>query len=129
MSAGEKPVQIVTGIQNSATAITRGMLLIHNDVADEQKVVPSTANAAKPAGVALDASPGQNKAFPRVKAGLVKVKAGGACTQGAFCESDANGAAIDATAGAGRNVFGRFVESGVANDLVMLEVYCQRITV
>ena len=134
MSSGEKPLQIVTGMQNSATAIARGQAVIQNSTSDDQLVIISTANAAKPRGIAFEASPGQTATaapttFQVATRGVVKVKAGGTVTQGSYGESDASGNLINATAGAGRNVLGRFLESGVSGDLVMFEVHPANITV
>lgn len=127
MGLGSKPGPLKTAKQNSATAIVRGNLCIYNDTADGQNVVRSTALAAKPAGVCFEDSPGQStaavpKTFPMATTGDVKVKAGGTCTQGLYCASDASGLGVNAATGAIRAVYGRFLESGVAGDLVMVEL-------
>lgn len=131
----EKPIRAETALQNSATAIAKGQVVIQNAVADYQQVVISTANADKILGVALEDSPGQTvagaakKPFPVVQLGPCKAKAGGAVTQGLYVESDASGNVVNATAGAGRNVVGKALESGVSGDMVSIWVFPQKITV
>lgn len=122
MPSGEKPGPLLTAYHNSATAIARGNLLIYNATGDDTKVVIATAAAAKPAGVAYDDSPGQDKTFLMATSGVVKVKVGASVTQGAYCSSDASGLGIDAASGAIRNVYGRFLEAGVNGDLVPVEL-------
>jgi len=124
----EKPSRVETGIQNSATAIAKGQVVIMNSVTDGQQCVLSGANAAKVYGVALEASPGQGKPFTVVTMGPVKAKAGGTVTQDQWVESDASGNVVNTTAGAGRNTVGRARESGVSGDFVTIDVFALRFT-
>lgn len=124
----EKPGRIETGVQNNATAIAKGQVVIMNSVTDGQQCILSGANAAKVYGIALEASPGQNKNFPVVTFGPVKAKAGGTVTQDQWVESDASGNVVNTTAGAARNTVGRARESGVSGDFVTIDVFPLRFT-
>ena len=133
MAGGERITNQTTGIQNSAGAIARGSLVCHGGTgaaSNPQLVIISTANLTLPAGIAIEASPGQDKPFLLAQTGdVVKAKVGSAgATQGAFVESDASGLAVDSTAGAAHNTFGRFLETGVSGDFVLVAVHCQKIT-
>lgn len=128
--AYENPIRKESCKQNSATAITKGMAVVMNDTADCQNVVASGSLTAKMRGVALEDSPGQSTAskpmpFPVVTLGPCKAKVGaaGTATQGLYAVSDANGGFTNATAtGAAVNVYGRWLESGVAGDYCTLDV-------
>ncbi len=85
-------------------------------------VVQAGANA-RVLGV-LTNKPNTNEAAAVAVAGIVKVVAGGAITRGQLVRSDANGAAVPATApggswaGATENVAGIALENAVAGQLV-----------
>ena len=123
MAMGEKSEGLVSMINTAATAISRGSAVVRNTTTDGDKGTLSGAATAVPAGIAVDDSLGVvGTVFTIATSGFVKVKVGTAATQGGYAVSEAGGVLTNAVTGAIRNVYGRFCESGVTGDLVMLEV-------
>jgi len=124
MSLGEAPGHILTGNNNAATAISRGQAVVRNAVADGSKVIKSGAATAGPAGIAMeDVAAVVGTTFAFAASGYVKGKVGAAgATQNKHAASDASGNFVDAATGAISATYGRFMETGVSGDLVLIEV-------
>lgn len=130
MGLGVLNPKLVTGVQNNATAISKGQAVVLNSTTDGTKVVVATAdNQAAVLGLAAEDSPGQNRHFNVAVGGVAYAKADGAITQGDLVMTSATGGrvkTIGAVAGTNYNVIGKALETAADGDLFPVLVSLSR---